>query len=103
MTMVISRKYEVIGHLGQGGMGLVYKVRHTDLDTISALKVLPAHLVEHQDMVNRFYREARIMARLDHPNIVRVLDIDRDDNLNLYYFVMEYGLVARIGKAAGVC
>ena len=88
--MIISRKYEVVGHLGQGGMGTVYKVRHTALDTISALKVLPAHLMEHREMVDRFYREARIMARMHHPNIVRVVDIDRDDALNLYYFVMEY-------------
>jgi len=77
-AMVISRKYEVVGSLGQGGMGVVYKVRHTHLETISALKVLPAYLMENQDMVNRFYREARVMARLNHPNIVRVLDIERE-------------------------
>ncbi|MBM4254393.1 MAG: hypothetical protein FJ147_00685 [Deltaproteobacteria bacterium] len=96
--MVISRKYEVVGQLGQGGMGLVYKVRHTALDTISALKVLPAYLMENEDMVNRFYREARVMARLNHPNIVRVLDIERDETLNLYYFVMEYIEGVTLGK-----
>ena len=97
-AMVISRKYEVVGSLGQGGMGLVYKVRHTALETISALKVLPAYLMENQDMVNRFYREARVMARLNHPNIVRVLDIERDESLNLYYFVMEYIEGVTLGK-----
>ena len=96
--MVISRKYEVVGSLGQGGMGVVYKVRHTHLETISALKVLPAYLMENQDMVNRFYREARVMARLNHPNIVRVLDIERDESLNLYYFVMEYIEGVTLGK-----
>src|SRR5262249_20162299 len=82
--------YEVLGQLGQGGMGVVYKVRHTVLDTILALKVLPRELTEDPDMVTRFYREARVMARLNHPNIVRVLDIDRDDSLDFHYFVMEY-------------
>ena len=96
--MVISRKYEVVGNLGQGGMGLVYKVRHTRLETISALKVLPAYLMDNQDMVNRFYREARVMARLNHPNIVRVLDIERDETLNLFYFVMEYIEGVTLGK-----
>ncbi|MBM4256952.1 MAG: hypothetical protein FJ147_13775 [Deltaproteobacteria bacterium] len=90
MAVVISDKYEVIGQLGQGGMGLVYKVRHTRLDTISALKVLPAYLMKEQDIVNRFNREARVMARLNHPNIVKVLDIEQDKAQNLYYFVMEY-------------
>src|SRR6185503_353991 len=91
-AMVISRKYEVVGSLGQGGMGLVYKVRHIGLGTISALKVLPAYLMENQDMVNRFYREARVMARLNHPNIVR------DESLNLHYFVMEYIEGVTLGK-----
>ncbi|MGE4093714.1 MAG: protein kinase, partial [Candidatus Binatia bacterium] len=90
MAMVISRKYEVVGQLGQGGMGLVYKVRHTTLQNILALKVLPADLMDDEEMLARFYREARVMAHLSHPHIVRVMDIDRDDNMNLHYFVMEY-------------
>ena len=90
MAIVISRKYEVISQLGHAGMGLMYQVRHVVLDTILALKVLPAYLMKNQDMVNRFYREARIMARLRHPNIVRVMDIERDEEMNLHYFVMEY-------------
>ncbi len=88
MAIVISRKYEVLGQLGQGGMGIVYKVHHTALDTTLALKVLPRELTENSEMVTRFYREARVMARLTHPNIVRVLDIDRDDSLDFHYFVM---------------
>jgi serine/threonine protein kinase len=90
METIISRRYEVLGQLGQGGMGVVYKVRHTVLETILALKVLPAYLMENQDIVARFTREARVVARLNHPNIVRVLDIEKDENLNFYYFVMEY-------------
>ncbi|MEW6271487.1 MAG: serine/threonine-protein kinase, partial [Thermodesulfobacteriota bacterium] len=87
---LISRRYEVLEQLGQGGMGTVYKVRHTALGSISALKVLPPELMQEPEMVTRFYREARIMANLSHPNIVRVLDIDHDDALDFHYFVMEY-------------
>ena len=87
---LISRRYEVLELLGQGGMGTVYKVRHTALGSISALKVLPKDLMQDPEMVTRFYREARIMANLSHPSIVRVLDIDQDDALDFHYFVMEY-------------
>ena len=87
---LISRRYEVLELLGQGGMGTVYKVRHTALGSISALKVLPPELMKEPEMVTRFYREARIMANLSHPSIVRVLDIDHDDALDFHYFVMEY-------------
>src|SRR5258708_28634864 len=87
---LISRRYEVLELLGQGGMGTVYKVRHTALGSISALKVLPPELMKEPEMVTRFYREARIMANLSHPSIVRVLDIDHDDTLDFHYFVMEY-------------
>ncbi|MBM4246408.1 MAG: hypothetical protein FJ148_21875, partial [Deltaproteobacteria bacterium] len=87
---LISRRYEVLELLGQGGMGAVYKVRHTALGSISALKVLPMDLMQDPEMVARFYREARIMANLSHPSIVRVLDIDQDDVLDFHYFVMEY-------------
>jgi hypothetical protein len=90
MEMVISRKYEVLGQLGQGGMGVVYKVRHSALDTTLALKVLPRDLMANPEMVTRFYREARVMARLRHPNIIRVLDIDHDEALGFHYFVMEH-------------
>src|SRR5262245_48397200 len=87
---LISRRYEVLEKVGQGGMATVYKVRHTTLGSISALKVLPQDLMEDPEMVSRFYREARIMAQLGHPNIVRVLDIDHDETLNFHYLVMEF-------------
>jgi len=89
-SMLISRKYEVESLLGKGGMGEVYKVRHVTLGVISALKVLPSNLMDNPDLLKRFYREARVMAKLVHPNIVRVVDIDHDAELNFHYFVMEY-------------
>ena len=51
--MTISRKYEVQGQLGRGSMGVVYKVRHLSLDTISALKALPPYLMENPELVKR--------------------------------------------------
>ncbi|MBA2590781.1 MAG: serine/threonine protein kinase, partial [Gammaproteobacteria bacterium] len=88
--MIISKKYEVLSQLGEGGMGVVYKVRHTALENVSALKVMSTHFGDDPDLVKRFYREARVLARLKHPNIVRVIDIERDEELKFYYFVMEY-------------
>jgi serine/threonine protein kinase/tetratricopeptide (TPR) repeat protein len=88
--MLISNKYEVEGLLGKGSMGEVYKVRHVTLGTLSALKVLPSKLMEYPDLLARFYREARVMAKLIHPNIVRVIDIDHDDKLKFHYIVMEF-------------
>jgi serine/threonine protein kinase len=84
----ISGKYEVLSQAGRGGMGIVYKVRHLTLDTVFALKVLPAEFSDNTEVVNRFRQEARVMAQFRHPNIVRVLDVDRDGST--YYFVMEY-------------
>lgn len=88
--MLISNKYEVESLLGKGGMGEVYKVRHVTLGNFSALKVLSSKLMKHPDLLARFYREARVMAKLIHPNIVRVIDIDHDDALKFHYFVMEF-------------
>ncbi len=86
--MIFSDKYELIEKLGQGAMGEVYKVRHRGLDTVYALKILQPHFAAQPDLVQRFHNEARIMARLRHPHIVRVFDIDRDGAQ--HYFVMEY-------------
>ncbi len=86
--MIFSGKYEVTEKVGQGGMGIVYRVRHLDLDTDLALKILPRDLSQDAELVERFRREARMMARLNHRNIVRVFDFVRDgDN---YYLIMEF-------------
>src|SRR5712692_6482018 len=93
--MVISGKYEVIGILGQGGMGVVYKVRHTDLRTYLAVKVLPPDAAKDEGFVDRFREEALKTYHLSnphkrHPNIVQVQDVNFDESLNSYYYVMEY-------------
>jgi serine/threonine protein kinase len=91
MLTLVGRKlgqYEITERLGRGGMADVYKATHSRLQTQAAIKVLYSHLVEQEDFLARFEREARAAARLRHPNIVRVYDYDIQDEL--YYIVMEY-------------
>lgn len=84
----LASKYAVTGELGRGGMGVVYQARHRALDTVVAIKVLPAAYAADADTVRRFHQEARVMAQLHHRHIVRVLDVDREGET--HYFVMEY-------------
>ena len=79
---------EVLELLGQGGMGAVYKARQTKLDRLVAIKVLPPEVARDPAFAERFLREARSLARLNHPNIVTVYDFG--DAGGLYHFTMEY-------------
>ena len=84
-------KYEIIKKIGKGGMGVIYLARHTQLDSLRALKVLPAESAdEHPLFAERFIREARIASQIRHPNVVEVMDVESDSELNLSYIVMEY-------------
>ncbi len=67
-------QFEIIGLIGKGGMGAVYKARQPGLDRFVALKILPPHAANDPGFVERFNREARALARLNHPNIVAVYD-----------------------------
>lgn len=77
---VIADRYEILSSVGSGGMGHVYRARHLGLDKDVALKVLAVDGVEDAD--TRFSREARALARLDHPGCVRVLDHGYDDGVS---------------------
>jgi tRNA A-37 threonylcarbamoyl transferase component Bud32 len=79
---------EILDLLGQGGMGAVYKARHKELDRLVAVKILPAEVSRDPAFAQRFSREARAMARLNHPHIVNVYDSGRAGDL--YFLVMEY-------------
>src|SRR5215467_13210767 len=79
---------EMLALLGQGGMGAVYKARQTKLDRLVAVKILPPEVARDPAFAERFTREARSLARLNHPNIVMVFDFGEADGL--FYFSMEY-------------
>src|SRR5262245_37904332 len=81
-------KYRVLDRLGSGGMGLVYLCEHKLMRRRVAVKVLPSAKSKDPAALDRFQREARAVAALDHPNIVHAYDIDQDDEL--HFLVMEY-------------
>jgi serine/threonine protein kinase len=81
-------QFEILELIGRGGMGVVYKARQPQLDRIVALKILPPLDALSPDFVARFTREARSLAKLNHPNIVHVHDFGETDGL--YYIIMEY-------------
>jgi serine/threonine protein kinase len=80
-------KYRVLDALGRGGMAQVYRGYHPQLDRYVALKVLRSDLVEQDEFLGRFKREAHAVSGLRHPNIVQVFDFDVQDDL--HYMVME--------------
>jgi len=80
--------YEILGLLGAGGMGEVYKARDTRLDRIVAIKVLPESMTADPAQRQRVEREARVVAGLSHPHICALFDIGREGQID--YFVMEY-------------
>jgi len=81
--------YELIGKIGQGGMGTVFKARQISLDRIVALKILPPSIAKDAKFIERFQREARATAKLNHPNIVQGVDVGKDPASGVWYFAME--------------
>ncbi len=81
-------EYELLEKLGEGGMGAVYKARHTKLKRVVALKVLPKGRREDDRAIARFEREMEAVGRLDHPNIVRAHDAREVEGTR--FLVMEY-------------
>jgi serine/threonine protein kinase len=80
---------EIIELLGQGGMGAVYKARQKQLDRLVALKILPPQTDQAEAFAERFTREARSLAKLNHSHIVTVHDFGHTE-AGLYYFIMEF-------------
>ena len=84
-------KCQILEKLGEGSGGTVYKARHLLLDKIVAMKLLsPKNLgnEEEQEYIQRFLREGRAIAKLDHPNIISISDVGQDQGV--YYIVMQY-------------
>src|ERR1700676_4049769 len=80
--------YEILSAIGAGGMGEVYRARDTRLDRTVAIKVLPTHLADRSELRERFEREAKTIASLNHPHICVLYDIGQQDGID--YLVMEY-------------
>jgi serine/threonine-protein kinase len=80
--------YRIVQQLGQGGMATVFKAYHAALDRYVALKVLHPAFMEDPGFLARFQREARVVAHLDHPNIVPIFDYSEHDGLP--YLVMKF-------------
>lgn len=81
-------KHKLLGHLGSGGMSSVYLAEHLGMKHKRAIKVLPKSKLGNNSYLERFQREAKAIASLNHPNIVRAYDIDNDKDT--HYMVMEY-------------
>ena len=85
---VIDGKYKILEKVGAGGMAVVYKGEHIYLKRPVAIKVLSPELASNKVFVERFFKEAETASRLDHPNIVKILDFGDEDGL--LYLVMQY-------------
>ena len=80
--------YEIRSHIGAGGMGEVYLAQDTKLDRKVALKILPADVASNNDRMERFVREAKSAAALNHPHIAQVFEIGEHDGS--HFIAMEF-------------
>ena len=92
--------YRIVEEIGRGGMAVVYKAYQSSLDRWLAIKVLREQWSEEKAVVERFHREARAAAKLQHPNIIHIYDVAQQGHL--YYIVMDYvaggTLAARLAR-----
>src|SRR5512135_138802 len=105
MTLAAGTKlgpYEIVGQLGAGGMGEVYRAKDTRLERSVAIKVLPQHLSSSPEVRQRFEREAKTISQLSHSHICALYDVGNQDGVE--YLVMELlegeTLADRLGKGA---
>src|SRR5262245_35360722 len=88
LGLVVSGKYHVLALLGSGGMGRVFLASHVRMRRLVALKMLPEEQLQMPGALERFEREARAVASLNHPNVVKAYDIDQHHDTPV--LVMEY-------------
>ena len=81
-------RYRIVKEIGRGSMGVVYQAEDPNLDLVVALKVLRQDRLTNDPFVRRFLSEAKALGRLDHPNIVRVFNVDQDGDT--VYITMEF-------------
>src|SRR5437764_6762772 len=85
---VADGKYELLGEVGRGGMGVVYRARQVDLDRVVALKMILAGSMASEEQHRRFHEEARIAARLQHPHVIQVYETGHVNGLP--YVALQY-------------
>src|SRR6266511_2320138 len=85
----IAGRYRILGLIGEGGMGTVYRAEHLFIHKVFALKVLHARLVGQPHMAARFEREAVAAARIEHPNVVPARDFGRLPD-GTFFLVLEF-------------
>ncbi|HEV8382042.1 MAG TPA: TonB family protein [Gemmatimonadales bacterium] len=84
----LNEEYEILDELGRGGMAIVFKAKEKQLDREVAIKVLPFSLAFDKEFVERFQREARTSAKLEHPNIIPIYRVGKSGRI--IYFVMKF-------------
>ena len=84
----LGSEYEILGELGRGGMAVVYKALDKNLDRVVAVKVLPLSMAYDNEFVERFQREAKTAAKLEHPNVIPIYRVGKTGRI--IYFVMKY-------------
>src|SRR6267142_5867916 len=84
----LDEEYEIVDELGRGGMAIVFKAKEKQLDREVAIKVLPFSLAFDKEFVERFQREARTSAKLEHPNIIPIYRVGKSGRV--IYFVMKF-------------
>ncbi|MFC2166339.1 protein kinase [Acidobacteriota bacterium] len=103
--MTFAERYEVIEELGKGGMGKVYKVIDTEINTEVALKLIKAEITEDERTIERFRNELKIAREISHKNVCRMFDLNKEKGT--YYITMEFvagqdlkGLIRQSGQLA---
>lgn len=86
----VAGRFKLEELIGQGGMGKVYRARHLALDRQVCLKMLKPTLLDDPTLVGRFEREAKAVSRLNHPNVIQVLDFGRNESDGALFIAMEY-------------
>lgn len=81
--------YQIVSQLGVGGMATVFKAYQPKMDRYVALKILPRHFSKNPEFIHRFSQEARLIAKLEHPHILPVLDFGESDGYT--YLAMRKG------------
>ncbi|MEO0248234.1 MAG: protein kinase [candidate division WOR-3 bacterium] len=101
---VFAGRYQVLEHLGKGGMGRVYKVLDLEINEIVALKILGPELSEDSEFIKRFHNELKLARRISHKNVCGLYHLSRDEN-GTHYITMEFvpgedlkSLIRRVGQ-----